>query len=157
MVKPVLLWAANHPNPKLYLNRRRPYAVYLYSKAAISMISPVLDRQPLRLNLDEDQIEAISWLMDHLPLSFTGAPCAPARELLGWNVDALASASGVSPHAIHQLERGGRLKPVSMQALAFALEAEGLVFFPGHPPLTGENCRGATKDPRDRRDYHLLE
>lgn len=43
----------------------------------------VLDQQPIRLNLDEDQIEAITWLMDHLPLSFTGVHCGPARQLLG--------------------------------------------------------------------------
>lgn len=121
------------------------------------MTSPVLDRQPIRLNLDKDQIDAIAWLMDHLPLSFRGVHCGPARELLGWSIDALASASGVSPHAIQKLEHGARLKSVSMQALAFALETEGLVFFPGHPPLRGENCRGSTKDPRSRRDYHLLE
>lgn len=121
------------------------------------MTSHVLERQPLRLNLDEVQLEAIAWLMDHLPLSFRGDHCAPARKLLGWNIADLSSASGVTPQAIQRLERGAHLKSVSMQALAFALEAEGLVFFPGHPPLRGENCRGSTKDPRSRRDYHLLE
>lgn len=135
----------------------RIYWLYVQYKCGPAMTPYVLDRQPLRLNLEEDQIEAITWLMDHLPLSFTKAHCAPAREMLGWSVDALASASGVSPHAIHQFERGGHLKMVSMQALAFALEAEGLVFFPDHPPLKGENCRGSTKDPRNRNDYHLLE
>ncbi|MQG93410.1 helix-turn-helix transcriptional regulator [Pseudomonas sp. MN1F] len=95
--------------------------------------------------------------MDHLPISFKGAHCRPARELLGWSIEDLSSASGVSAQAIQQLECGAPLKEVSMQALAFALEAEGLVFFPGHSPLRGMNCRGATKDPRKRRDYHLLE
>lgn len=121
------------------------------------MTSNVLDQQPLRLNLDEDQIEAISWLMDHLPLSFSGIHCAPARELLGWTINALSSTSGVTPQAIQRLERGIQLNAVSMQSLAFAFEAEGLVFFPGYPPLKGENCRGSTKNPRSRRDYHLLE
>lgn len=121
------------------------------------MTSHVLDRQPLRLNLDEDQLEAIAWLMDHLPLSFRGAHCAPARELLGWSIANLSSASGVTPQAIQRLEQGAHLKEVTMQALAFALEAKGLVFFPGHPPLKGMNCRGSTKDPRSRHDYHLLE
>lgn len=133
------------------------YTGWIYSISGLIMTSHVLDRQPLRLNLDEDQIEAVAWIMDHLPLSFTSAHCGPARTLLDWSIDALADASGVSPKAIQQLENGERLRTVSMQALAFALEAEGLVFFPGHPPLRGENCRGATKDPRSRRDYHLLE
>lgn len=117
----------------------------------------LIDRQPLRLSLDDEQVEAIAWLMDHLPLSFRQAHCGPARELLGWSVDDLSSASGVTPQAIQRLERGIYLKEVSMQALAFALEAEGLVFFPGHPPLKGMNCRGSTKDPSTRRDFHLLE
>lgn len=123
----------------------------------LSMTSHVIDRQPLRLNLDGEQIEAIAWLMDHLPLSFEGVHCAAAHELLDWNITDLSSASGVTPQAIHRLEHGAQLNHVSMQALAFAFEAEGLVFFPGHPPLRGQNCRGSTKNPRSRRDYHLLE
>lgn len=125
--------------------------------SGIDMTSHMLDRQPLRLNLNEDENRAIAWLMDHLPLSFRGTHCHPARELLGWSIDDLSSASAVTTQAIQRLERGSRLKEVSMQALAFALEAEGLVFFPGHPPLKGINCCGSTKDPRSRHDYHLLE
>ncbi len=121
------------------------------------MTSHILDKHPLRLNLDDEQNEAIAWLMDHLPLSFRGAHCGPARQLLGWSIDDLSSTSGVSSEAIQRLEHGEHLKQVSMQALAFALESQGLVFFPGHPPLRGMNCRGSTKDPRSRRDYHLLE
>ncbi|MDD1960079.1 helix-turn-helix transcriptional regulator [Pseudomonas sp. 39004] len=121
------------------------------------MTSHDLDQYPLRLNLDEEQTEVIAWLMDYLPLSFRDVHCAPARNLLGWKIGDLSSASGVTPQAIQRLENGAQLNPVSMQALAFALEAEGLVFFPGHPPLKGENCRGATKDPRSRDDHHQLE
>jgi hypothetical protein len=121
------------------------------------MTSHLLDQQPIRLNLDEDQIEAITWLMDHLPLSFKGVHCGPARQLLGWSIDDLSSASGVTTQAIQRLEHGTPLNTVSMQALAFALEEEGLVFFPGHPSLRSKDCQGSTKDPRSRRDYHLLE
>lgn len=121
------------------------------------MTSPTLDQQPLRLDLDEYQIGVVSSLIDHLPPGFTGTHCSQARELLGWGANDLAAKSGVSLQAIQQLEHGAHLNGVSMQALAFALEAEGLLFFPGHPPLKGENCRGSTKDPRGRLDYHLLE
>jgi len=69
----------------------------------------------------------------------------------------LSSASKVTPQAIQRLECDAQLNKVSMQALAFAIEAEGLVFFPVHPPLKGMKCRGSTKDARSRRDYHLLE
>lgn len=77
--------------------------------------------------------------------------------LLEWSVDALAFRSGVSPAAIRRVENGAELRRVTMQALAFAMEQEGLVFFPGHPPMRADNCRGATPDPRTREDYHLLE
>ncbi|WP_082421422.1 helix-turn-helix domain-containing protein [Pseudomonas sp. NBRC 111140] len=121
------------------------------------MTSQFHDRQPPVVILDEQQIATVAQLIDHLPLSFRGAHCQTARELLGWSIKELSSASGVTPQAIQRLEHGAHLKTVSMQALAFALEAEGLVFFPGHPPLRGMNCRGSTKDPRCRLDYHLLE
>jgi hypothetical protein len=44
-----------------------------------------------------------------------------------------------------------------MQALSFALEAEGLVFIPGLKPMRGQNCRGGTMDPKNRDDFHLIE
>ncbi|EKT4523492.1 helix-turn-helix transcriptional regulator [Pseudomonas putida] len=91
------------------------------------------------------------------PLPFTHTHCEPARMLLEWSVDALAFRSGVSPAAIRRVENGAELRRVTMQALAFAMELEGLVFFPGHPPRRADNCRGATPDPRTREDYHLLE
>lgn len=121
------------------------------------MTSHFSDPQPIRLGLDEEQAEVVTWLKDHLPLEFKDAHCGPARKLLGWSIEDLSSASGVTSQSIQRLERGEQLKAVSMQALAFALGAEGLMFFPGHPPLKGENCRGSTKDPRDHSDYPLLE
>lgn len=121
------------------------------------MTSHASDQQPLRLNLDDDQIEVVASLIDHLPPGFAGSHCGPARTLLGWSINNLAVRSGVSSEAILQLELGATLNAVSMQALAFAFEAEGLLFFPGHSPLKGENCRGATRDPGGRHDYHLLE
>ncbi|WP_433690672.1 XRE family transcriptional regulator [Pseudomonas monteilii] len=121
------------------------------------MTSHLLDQQPIRLNLDEDQIEAITWLMDDLTLSLKGVHCGPVRQFLDWSIDDLSSASGVTTQAIVRLERDTPLNAVSMQALGFALEEEGLVFFPGHLLLRGKDCQGSMKDPRSRRDYHLLE
>lgn len=91
------------------------------------------------------------------PLPFRQNHCEPARLLLGWSIDALAFRSGVSPGAIRCIENGAELRRVTMQALAYAMELEGLVFFPGHPPMKADNCRGATPDPKTRDDYHLLE
>lgn len=115
------------------------------------------DAASIRRALDDEQLEIIEWLHDHLPLGFLPAHCAEARSMLGWSVEALAFHSGVSPRAIRSIENGAELRRVTMQALAYAMEAEGLVFFPGHPPLRADNCRGATPDPRTRDDYHLLE
>ncbi|WP_110632514.1 helix-turn-helix transcriptional regulator [Pseudomonas sp. CC120222-01a] len=106
---------------------------------------------------EDEELEIIAWCIDHLPNGFQSAHCAQARARLDWSVEALSFRSGVSRAAIRAIENGAELRPVTMQALAFAFEAEGLIFLPGHPPMTGENCRGSTRDPRSRRDYHLLE
>lgn len=96
--------------------------------------------------------------MGDLPPSFLAAHCAAARAMMNWSVDALSFRSGVSVKAIRDLEENRRpLRQVTMQALAFALEAEGLVFLPGINPMRGQNCRGGTLDPRIRDDYHLIE
>lgn len=116
-----------------------------------------INRDPILLPVDDEQLEIIAWCMDHLPNGFKSTHCAPARLRLGWSVEALAFRSGASRAAIRRIEDGAELRDVTMQAIAFAFEKEGLIFIPGHPPMSGDNCRGATKDPRDRRDYHLLE
>ena len=92
-----------------------------------------------------------------LPLSFSADHCQSARLMLNWSIEALAFRSGVSPAAIRRIEKGANLRSVTLQALAYAFEAEGMVFFPNHPPMLGENCRGATSDPRLRPDFHLVE
>ncbi|SED77072.1 Helix-turn-helix [Pseudomonas frederiksbergensis] len=99
-----------------------------------------------------------SSLFDDLPLSFSAAHCAAARAMLSWSVEALAFRSGVSTKAIRELEAGRRtLRPVTMQALSYAFEAEALVFLPGLKPMRGNNCRGGTTDPKTRDDFHLIE
>lgn len=121
------------------------------------MPDEVIDTQPIRVFLDDEQLAAMEWLMQQLPFGFLPYHCAPARSLLGWSVEALAFQSGVSPGAIRSIENGAELRSVTMQALAHALEAKGLVFFPGHPPLRAGNCRGATPPPNTRDDFHLIE
>ncbi|MCF5060738.1 XRE family transcriptional regulator [Pseudomonas proteolytica] len=97
-------------------------------------------------------------LVEDLPLGFSEKHCAKAREILGWSVQALAFRSGVSTKAIREFELGIRkLRRVTIQALSFSLEAEGLIFIPGQNPMMGQNCRGGTTDPRTRDDFHLIE
>lgn len=121
------------------------------------MASKIVDLQDIR----QQRVRAIMTAMmrsDDFPLSFSAEHCAPAREMLGWSIEALAFKSGVSPAAIRDLEQCARpLRRVTMQALSYAFERERLVFLPGQPPLRGANCGGATLDPRARHDYHLIE
>lgn len=88
---------------------------------------------------------------------FTPEHCTQARDLLGWDMDQLARDSGVSVQAIQRFEAGFELRDVTRLALAFCLEAEGLVFFPGFSPGRGMNIRGATPNPKERPDYAMIE
>ena len=88
---------------------------------------------------------------------FTPAHSAQARAMLGWSVEELSRQSGVSVKAIRRFEAGGDLLDVTRLALAFRLEAEGLVFFPGFTPGRGMNIKGATPDPMGRPDYAMIE
>jgi DNA-binding XRE family transcriptional regulator len=113
--------------------------------------------QVRRLKQAEDDRE-MRLFFETLPLGFTDAHCAQARAMLGWTVEALAFRSGVSVKAIREFEQGIRtLRRVTIQALSFALEAEGLIFLPGHKPMRSDDCRGATTDPRYRNDFHQIE
>lgn len=110
-------------------------------------------------SLKQAEIDKGFWLFaEDLPLGFSGTHCAKAREMVGWSVETLAFRSGVSPKAIRELELGSRkLRRVTMQALSYSLEKEGLIFIPGHDPMKGQNCRGGTTNPRGRDDFHLIE
>lgn len=89
---------------------------------------------------------------------FNPEHCREARKMLGWSSERLAEESGVSVAAIEGYEAETlKLKAVTRQALAFRLEAEGLVFIDGYRPLIGDNVRGCTGDPRTRGDFHLVE
>lgn len=90
-----------------------------------------------------------AWLST-LPLRSSALPARLERRGLG------VSFGRITTRDKEHRERA-ELRRVTMQALAHALEAKGLVFFPGHPPLRAGNCRGATPHPRTRDDHHLIE
>ena len=122
------------------------------------MTGKLIDLDQARHLKQAEENREMLLFFESLPLGFTNGHCAQAREMLGWTVEALAFRSGVSTKAIRELELGTRtLRRVTMQALSFALEAEGLFFLPGHKPMRGDNFGGATTDPRDRDDFHLIE
>jgi hypothetical protein len=124
------------------------------------MDNKVVDLAQYRKPNDADEGEALEMLafMDSLPTHFNIEHCASGREALGWSVEALSFRSRVSIRAIKAFEAGEReLREVTLRALAYCMEDEGLIFLRGHSPLRGNNFRGATNDPRERADYHLLE
>lgn len=88
---------------------------------------------------------------------FTREHCTQARAMLGWSQEQLSMEAGVSVPAIQRFEAGGELLDVTRLALAFCLEAEGLVFFPGFAPGRGMNIKGATPNPLERPDYAMIE
>lgn len=51
-----------------------------------------------------------------------------ARAALGWSLDDLAAASGVSRRTLARFEAGESVQPARVKALRHALEAEGILF-----------------------------
>ena len=72
---------------------------------------------------------------------FTTKHCAQARVMLGWSREELARQAGVAVQAIEKLEGHGDVDDETRLILAFRLEAEGLVFFPGFAPGWGMSAR----------------
>lgn len=84
--------------------------------------------------------------------------CVSAREMLGWDQTRLSHESGVSLLAVGMYEAGmRRLRPISLQAIAYVFEKQGLVFLNGEPPIMGANVRGCCPNPCSSPDYYLLE
>ena len=57
--------------------------------------------------------------------------CRMARAALGWTLDDLAAASGVSRRTIARFEAGESVLPARVQKLREALEEKGVVFIAG--------------------------
>ncbi|SDU85257.1 helix-turn-helix transcriptional regulator [Pseudomonas mucidolens] len=70
---------------------------------------------------------------------FTPRHSAQARAMLGWSQEDLARETGVAPQTIQRFERHADVNDETRLTLAFRLEAEGLVFFPGFAPGWGMN------------------
>lgn len=54
--------------------------------------------------------------------------CRMARTALGWSLDDLAAASGVSRRTIARFEAGEIVLPARVTAMRHALEAKGILF-----------------------------
>ncbi|MCF8972488.1 helix-turn-helix transcriptional regulator [Pseudomonas edaphica] len=72
---------------------------------------------------------------------FTAKHSAQARVMLGWSREDLARQAGLAVEVVQRLESLGEVEDEARLALAFRLEAEGLVFFPGFAPGWGMSAR----------------
>ena len=61
--------------------------------------------------------------------------------MLGWSREDLARQAGLAVEVVQRFESLGEVEDEARLALAFRLEAEGLVFFPGFAPGWGMSAR----------------
>jgi transcriptional regulator with XRE-family HTH domain len=57
-----------------------------------------------------------------------GVQCFLARAALGWTVKHLARAAEVAPLSVARFERGGPMRPRTVEAIQRALENAGVIF-----------------------------
>lgn len=72
---------------------------------------------------------------------FTAKHSVQARAILGWSREDLARQAGVTADAVQRFESHADVEDETRLTLAFRLEAEGLVFFPGFAPGWGMRVR----------------
>ncbi|MFB3305881.1 XRE family transcriptional regulator [Pseudomonas sp. AMR01] len=72
---------------------------------------------------------------------FTAKHSVQARAMLGWGREDLARQAGVALEAVERFESHADVDDEIRLTLAFRLEAEGLVFFPGFAPGWGMSAR----------------
>ncbi len=85
---------------------------------------------------------------------FTAKHSVQARAMLGWSREELARQASVAVEAVQHFEHQGDVGDETRLALAFRLEAEGLVFFPGFAPGWGMSVRqfdATTSEPAAQR------
>ena len=87
---------------------------------------------------------------------FTAKHSVQARAMLGWSRDELARQAGVTVDAIQQFESQGDVGDETRLALAFRLEAQGLVFFPGFAPGWGMSVRRFDTAPGDPAAQNIM-
>ena len=61
-------------------------------------------------------------------LKFETVQCRMARAALGWGLEDLAGAAGVSSHTVARFERGDQPRPATVLAIRAALENAGCEF-----------------------------
>lgn len=87
---------------------------------------------------------------------FTAKHSVQARAMLGWSREELARQAGVTVDAIQQFESLGDVGDETRLALAFRLEAQGLVFFPGFAPGWGMSVRRFDTAPAEPAAHTII-
>lgn len=80
---------------------------------------------------------------------FTPRHSVQARLMLGWSQEDLAREAGVAMGELERLESHGEVDDAVRLSVAFRLEAQGLVFFPGFAPGWGMNVRRRPQTPAE--------
>jgi len=80
---------------------------------------------------------------------FTAKHSVQARAMLGWSREDLACQAGLAVEAVQRFESQADAADETRLALAFRLEAEGLVFFPGFAPGWGMSARRFDRTPAE--------
>ncbi|WP_416362729.1 helix-turn-helix domain-containing protein [Pseudomonas sp. NFX183] len=80
---------------------------------------------------------------------FTAKHSVQARAMLGWSREELARQTGLAVETVQRFESQGDVDDETRLVLAFRLEAEGLVFFPGFAPGWGMSARKFDKAPAE--------
>ncbi|MGU9854834.1 helix-turn-helix domain-containing protein [Pseudomonas sp. LF245] len=87
---------------------------------------------------------------------FTAKHSAQARAMLGWSREDLARQAGVAVEAVQRFESHADVEDETRLTLAFRLEAEGLVFFPGFAPGWGVNVRRSPPAPTEPAEPGII-
>lgn len=87
---------------------------------------------------------------------FTAKHSAQARAILGWSREDLAHQAGVAVEAVQRFESHAEVEDATRLTLAFRLEAEGLVFFPGFAPGWGMNVRRSPTTPSEAAEPSII-
>ena len=69
-----------------------------------------------------------------LKMHIVGEQVAAARKLLKMSQTDLIAASGVSERTIIRFEKGGQVRPETMEAVREVLETRGIIFTNGGEP-----------------------
>ncbi|QOQ75771.1 helix-turn-helix transcriptional regulator [Pseudomonas poae] len=87
---------------------------------------------------------------------FTTKHSVQARAMLGWSREELARQAGLAVEAVQRFESQGDVDDETRLALAFRLEAEGLVFFPGFAPGWGMSVRKFDSAPSEPASQGII-